>query len=66
MDNYQKLAGKIINEIEEALRKKYPKIDNLAKKNKGYNTLFYKEAYYAIEDKVAEIIRDSLRIIHNK
>ena len=60
MDKFQRLAADIIDMVEHAIRKAYPKVDKIASKCKG-NTLLYGEVYYDLEDKVSNFLRENLK-----
>ena len=60
MDRFQELAANIIDMVEYAIRKAHPEVDEIASKCEG-NTLLRGEAYYTLEDKVSNLLREKLK-----
>lgn len=60
MDRFQELAANIIDMVEYAIRKTHPEVDEIASKCEG-NTLLHGEAYYTLEDKVSNLLREKLK-----
>ena len=61
MDKYQKLAAETIDEVENAIRQATPEVEVIASRKEG-NTLLYDEAYYDLEDYVASILREQMKM----
>lgn len=59
MDRFQRFAAAIIGIIERAIREAHPEVDEIASKCEG-NTLLHGEAYYTLEDYVAEMLREEV------
>ena len=57
MDKFQRVAATIIDKVEHAIREAHPEVDKIASKCEG-NTLLHDEAYYALEDDIAETLRE--------
>ena len=57
MDKFQRLANEIIDLIEEKMLENNPDVKKLVYKKKG-NTMLYGEAYYNLEDEIAEKLRE--------
>jgi len=55
-DKLQRIAANIIDKVESAIRKTHPEVDEIASKCEG-NTLLHGEAYYTLEDSIAETLR---------
>jgi len=60
LDRFQELAADIIDMVEHAIREAHPEVDRIASKCEG-NTLLRGEAYYALEDKVSNLLREKLK-----
>lgn len=63
MDKNESLAHTIIDLVEDAIRKAHPEIEQFVPKTDEegnmVNTLLYGEAYYDLENEVAEVLRDN-------
>ncbi|MEM2921188.1 MAG: hypothetical protein QXF26_02595 [Candidatus Bathyarchaeia archaeon] len=57
MDKFQRVAATIIDKVEHAIRDMHPEVDKIASKFEG-NTLLHGEAYYTLEDDIAETLRE--------
>jgi len=57
LDRFQRVAAAIIDMVEHAIREAHPEVDEIASKCEG-NTLLHGEAYYALEDDIAETLRE--------
>jgi len=57
MDSFQRLAAEIIDMVEHAIRTANPEVDRIASEQEG-NTLLHGEAYYRLEDEIAEKLRE--------
>jgi len=51
----RELAAKLIDLVEDAIRKEHPEIDAKAQQLEG-NTLVYSERYYELEDFIANLL----------
>ena len=56
MDEFEKTAHRIIDKVEEAIRKAHPFIDRFANTLEG-KTLLHGEGYYRLEGEIAEMLR---------
>jgi len=57
LDKFQRVAATIIDKVEHAIRETHPEVDKIASKCEG-NTLLHGEAYYTLEDDIAETLRE--------
>jgi len=57
LDKFQRVAATIIDKVEHAIREAHPEVDDIASKCEG-NTLLHGETYYALEDDIAETLRE--------
>lgn len=59
MDRFQRVAATIIDKVENAIRETHPEVDKIASKCEG-NTLLHGEAYYTLEDDIAETLKEEM------
>ena len=58
MDKFEERAHRIIDKVEEAIRKAHPFIDRYANTLEG-KTLLHGERYYRLETEIAELLKET-------
>lgn len=58
MGKYEAIAHTIIDMVEQAIRRKYPFIDQIGSSCEG-NTLLHGEVYYNLENEIVAVLRDN-------
>ena len=58
MDEFEETAHRIIDKVEEAIRKAHPFIDRFASRLEG-KTLLHGEGYYRLETEIAEMLKET-------